>query len=86
VRAIRPGLFHEVFVDTPLAECKARDPKGLYARARRGEIRDFTGVSAPFEPPASPDLRLSTAGRSVDACAGEIEAWLDRSVLAARAA
>lgn len=86
VRAIRPALFHEVFVDTPLAECEARDPKGLYAKARRGEIRDFTGVSAPFEPPASPDLRLATAGRDVADCAGEVEAWLDRTLFSARAA
>ena len=86
VRAIRPGSFREVFVDTPLAECEARDPKGLYARARRGEIRDFTGVSAPFEPPASPDLRLATTGRDATDCADEVEAWLDRTVLAARAA
>lgn len=86
VRAIRPGSFREIFVDTPLAECEARDPKGLYARARRGEIRDFTGVSAPFEPPASPDLRLATTGRDAADCADEVETWLDRAVLAARAA
>ena len=50
--------FTEVFVDTPLAECEARDPKGLYAKARAGEIAEFTGVSAPYEPPLTPDLHI----------------------------
>ena len=50
--------FAEVFVDTPLAVCEARDPKGMYAKARAGEIKDFTGISAPYEAPESPHLRL----------------------------
>ena len=53
--------FLEVFVDTPIAECERRDPKGLYARARAGEIPDFTGVSAPYEAPVSPELTLGAA-------------------------
>jgi bifunctional enzyme CysN/CysC len=53
--------FLEVFVDTPLAECERRDPKGLYARARAGEIPEFTGISAPYEAPAAPELRLGAA-------------------------
>jgi len=48
--------FREVFVDTPLEECKRRDPKGLYAKARAGEITDLTGVGSPYEAPESPDL------------------------------
>lgn len=56
--------FIEVFVDTPLEVCEARDVKGLYAKARKGEVKDFTGISAPFEPPASPDIRLKTERRS----------------------
>ena len=52
-----PGEFIEVFVDTPLDECERRDPKGLYAKARRGEIPNFTGVSAPYEAPVAPDVR-----------------------------
>jgi bifunctional enzyme CysN/CysC len=52
--------FAEVFVDAPLEVCEARDPKGLYARARRGEIEGLTGVHAPFEPPEAPDLHLRT--------------------------
>ncbi|MBK7554660.1 MAG: adenylyl-sulfate kinase [Flavobacteriales bacterium] len=56
--------FLEVFVDTPLEVCEQRDVKGLYAKARAGEVKDFTGISAPFEAPASPAIRLNTAGRS----------------------
>lgn len=56
--------FVEVFVDTPLEVCEQRDVKGLYAKARAGEVKDFTGISAPFEAPASPAIRLKTAGRS----------------------
>ncbi len=51
--------FHEVFVDTPLEVCEDRDAKGLYARARAGEIADFTGIDSPYEPPRDPDLRLT---------------------------
>ena len=51
--------FVEVFVDTPIEVCEQRDPKGMYARARRGELRGFTGVDDPYEPPANPDLRLA---------------------------
>lgn len=59
VRSILPpGRFIEVFVDTPLAVCEARDPKGLYAKARAGLLADFTGVSAPYEPPLQPEVAL----------------------------
>jgi bifunctional enzyme CysN/CysC len=50
--------FLEVFVNTPVAECERRDPKGMYARARRGELQGFTGVGAPYEPPLDPDVEL----------------------------
>jgi len=53
--------FREVYISTPLSECERRDAKGLYARARRGEVKDFTGISAPFEAPAHPDLNLDTS-------------------------
>jgi len=56
--------FIEVFVDTPLEECERRDVKGLYAKARAGEIKHFTGVDAPFDPPSAPALRLTTINRS----------------------
>jgi bifunctional enzyme CysN/CysC len=56
---VAAGLtFLEVFVDTPLAECEARDPKGLYAKARRGELAGMTGIDSPYEAPLEPDLVL----------------------------
>ena len=58
--------FIEVYVSTPLEECERRDPKGLYARARAGELRGLTGVDAPYEPPESPDLTIDTAGSDVE--------------------
>lgn len=66
---IGAGDFLEVFVDTPLEECERRDVKGLYAKARRGEIADFTGISAPFEAPPNPDLCLRTIEKDAAATA-----------------
>ena len=66
--------FREVYVSTPLKECERRDVKGLYARARRGEVKDFTGISAPFEAPTSPDLCLDTSQMTLKA---EVEAILE---------
>jgi adenylyl-sulfate kinase len=60
--------FIEIFVDTPLACCEKRDPKGLYAKARRGDILSFTGVDAPYEAPKNPDLHLNGAEDSVEHC------------------
>jgi adenylyl-sulfate kinase len=57
--------FLEVFIDTPLAVCEARDPKGLYDRARAGAVLNFTGISAPYERPGAPDLTLATPGLTV---------------------
>ena len=59
--------FIEVFVDTPLEECERRDVKGLYAKARAGEVKAFTGISAPFEAPERPDVRLETTGQALEA-------------------
>ncbi|MBK9699879.1 MAG: adenylyl-sulfate kinase [Flavobacteriales bacterium] len=64
--------FIEVFIDTPLEECERRDVKGLYAKARSGEVKDFTGISAPFEAPISPTVRISTVGRAEEECAFEL--------------
>ena len=63
---IGPADFREIYVATPLAECERRDVKGLYARARRGEVKDFTGISAPFEAPEHPDLVLDTGVLTID--------------------
>lgn len=62
-----PGEFVEVFVDAPLAECERRDPKGHYAKARRGEIAQFTGIGSPYEPPEAPDLHLRTGEEDAEA-------------------
>jgi bifunctional enzyme CysN/CysC len=64
--------FVEVFVDTPVEECARRDPKGLYARARAGEIHGFTGVDAPYEPPERPELRVDTATSTVQEAVSQI--------------
>ena len=61
VRRILPeGRFVEVYVNAPLAVCEERDPKGLYAKARANEIREFTGISAPYEEPSNPEIELRT--------------------------
>lgn len=62
----------EVFVNTPFEECEKRDVKGLYAKARSGEIKNFTGLDAPFEAPENPFLDVKTVGRSVEECAKQI--------------
>ena len=67
-----PGGFHEVHIHADLEECERRDPKGLYKRARKGEIKDFTGISAPYEPPEYPELVIDTGTESADICAQRI--------------
>ena len=66
------GEFIEVFVDAPLAVAEARDPKRLYERARRGEIKNFTGIDSPYEPPNAPELRLDTARLSREEAATRV--------------
>ena len=67
-----PGEFMEIHVDTPLEECERRDPKGLYAKARRGDLKNFTGIDSAYEPPESPELRLNTLQEGPEACAERI--------------
>ena len=62
----------EVFINTPFSECEKRDVKGLYAKARAGEIKNFTGLDAPFESPENPFVEIITVGHSVDQCAKQI--------------
>jgi adenylyl-sulfate kinase len=69
--------FVEVHVAAPLATCAQRDPKGLYARALAGEIKHFTGVSDPYEPPLDPEIVLHTEAESVDESAHQVLAWLE---------
>lgn len=78
VRGLLPaGRFFEVHVATPLEICESRDPKGLYKRARAGEIADFTGISSPYEPPLAPELVLQTDGRSAEDAALALAKMLD---------
>ena len=69
---MQSGEFLEVFVDTPLAEAEQRDPKGLYRKARRGELKNFTGIDSPYEPPESPEIHLRTALLSPEQAAEQI--------------
>jgi bifunctional enzyme CysN/CysC len=71
------GEFLEVFVDAPLDECERRDPKGLYAKARRGDLRHFTGVDSDYEAPEAPDLHLMTASSSVEECVAQVISRLE---------
>ncbi len=75
-RIVEPGDFIEVFVDCPLEVCEERDPKGLYARARAGEIPQFTGISAPYENPETPEICLPTADLTVEESADRIIEYL----------
>lgn len=78
VRALHSdGGFIEVFVDTPIEICEQRDVKGLYAKARAGEIPDFSGISAPYEQPESAEVVLKTEQSSIDECVAEVIAHLE---------
>ena len=83
VRDLLPiGGFVEVFVDTPIEICEARDPKGLYKKARAGEIPNFTGIDAPYEEPDAPEVHLKTVELSIDEAAGAVIRWLiDHQIL-----
>jgi bifunctional enzyme CysN/CysC len=70
------GEFIEIFVDTPLAEAELRDTKGLYAKARAGQLANFTGIDSPYEPPLAPDLRLDTTRMSAEEAADAVIAAL----------
>jgi adenylylsulfate kinase len=75
-RKLDAGEFIEVFVDTPIEICETRDPKGLYKKARAGEIKGFTGIDDPYEPPETPELVLKTADKTPEALADEVIAYL----------
>ncbi|HXG47963.1 MAG TPA: adenylyl-sulfate kinase [Methylomirabilota bacterium] len=77
-RLLAPGRFVEVFVNAPLEVCEKRDVKGLYARARANQIKEFTGVSSPYEPPLQPEIELRTDQLTVAEAVAEIRRFLDR--------
>lgn len=70
--------FLEIFVDTPFEECARRDPKGLYAKAIRGEIKNFTGLDSPYQTPTRPDIHLRTIGASPDELSRQVEQYIQR--------
>jgi len=72
------GEFLEVFVDAPLALAEQRDVKGLYAKARRGELKNFTGIDSPYEPPETPEIRIDASVMTVEDAADVIVETLDR--------
>jgi bifunctional enzyme CysN/CysC len=74
---VEQGEFVEIFVDTPLAVAESRDVKGLYKKARAGEITNFTGISSPYEAPESPEIRLDTTAMSAEEAADSVVQWLD---------
>jgi bifunctional enzyme CysN/CysC len=76
--ATPPGNFHEVYVSADLATCERRDPKGLYRKARGGEITEFTGISAPYEAPEAPALVVDTAAQSLETCLEQIVAHIEQ--------
>lgn len=76
VRQLLPGRFVEVFIDTPLHVCEARDPKGLYRRARAGLIQNFTGLDSPFEAPQAAELCFDTSSCSVEEAVQQIHDYL----------
>jgi adenylylsulfate kinase len=78
-REIIGGKYFEVFINCPIEECEKRDVKGLYAKARRGEIKDFTGISSPFEAPENPDLEIRTDLKDIEHChASLVDAVLEK--------
>ena len=81
VRAMMPeGEFVEVFVDTPIEVAEARDVKGLYAKARSGQLRNFTGIDSPYEAPGAPDIHIDTTACTPDEAAAFIVGWLNARV------
>jgi len=77
VRAlVGEGEFIEIFIDTPLEVCEGRDPKGLYKKARAGEIPNFTGISSPYEAPGNPEIHIKNNGISVEEASNKVIAYL----------
>ena len=80
---VAPDEFIEIFVDTPLEICEQRDPKGLYRKARRGELRNFTGLDSPYERPSNPDLTLDALNSSASNLADRIVHFMQQRDLLA---
>lgn len=78
---VGPENFIEIYVNTSLAECELRDVKGLYKKARAGEIKNMTGISAPYEPPINPELEVVTDGQSIEDSVKEILRFLNNKLI-----
>jgi len=76
-RAAAGDGFHEIYVKADLATCETRDPKGLYRKARAGEIKEFTGISAPYEAPENPELVIDTAATPLEECLAELAGYVE---------
>jgi bifunctional enzyme CysN/CysC len=76
-----PDEFVEIYIDASLEECERRDPKGLYAKARRGELVNFTGIDSDYEPPKAPDIRVDSVAKSPDECVDVILSYLNSKAL-----
>ncbi len=74
----KEGQFIEIYLNTPLSQCELRDSKGLYSKARRGEIRDFTGIDSPYEPPLAPEVVIDTSNTTREDAIAQILEFLER--------
>jgi adenylylsulfate kinase len=70
--SINEGEFMEVFIDTPIEVCEQRDVKGLYAKARSGKLKNFTGIDSPYEVPINPEVHVQTANLNIEVCVGSV--------------
>lgn len=78
-RSIAPDMFHEVYIAADVATCEGRDPKGLYKKARAGEIKEFTGISAPYEEPVTPEVTVETENRTVNESVANLMAYVEEN-------
>jgi len=76
VRSTLGADFIEVFVNCPLEECEKRDPKNLYKKARQGDIKEFTGITSPYEKPENPEIIINTKDQTIDQCVNKILDYL----------
>ena len=82
VRALfKNGEFHEIYVNASLETCEKRDPKGLYKKARAGEMKNFTGIDSPYEAPENPELVLDANTKGIDDLADDVIAYLEKKGL-----
>ncbi len=80
-RMAAPHHFHEIYIKADLATCEARDVKGLYKKARAGEIKEFTGIDSPYEEPSNPDLIVDTQANSVEVCVSQVVDYIEQNIL-----